>query len=48
MPKRLEQALKRRARQLGYKENSERWRRYVYGTVEKYQQAKKEKQASGK
>jgi hypothetical protein len=41
VPKKLEEALKRRARQLGYKENSPKWKAYVYGTIQKYQAAKK-------
>ncbi len=42
MPKRLEEALKRRAVQLGMKPKTDRYNRYVYGTIEKYQGAKSE------
>lgn len=35
MPKKLEEALKRRAAQLGYEPGSERYKRYVYGALAK-------------
>lgn len=45
MPKRIEEALKRRANQLGYEKGTERYKRYVYGTLEKIEQMKKGKDA---
>ena len=41
MPKTVEEALKRRARQLGYKPGSDRYNRYVYGSLEKLASQKK-------
>ena len=40
MPKRLEEALKRSAEQHGFKKGSERYRRYVYGALERYKAAR--------
>ena len=44
MPKRLEKALKASAKRKGFREGSDRYNRYVYGTLQK---VKKEK-TSGK
>lgn len=35
MPKKIEDALKRRAKELGYKPGTDRYDRYVYGTLAK-------------
>lgn len=41
MPKKLEEALKRRAAQQGFKKGTDRYDRYVYGTLSKVEKAKK-------
>lgn len=35
MPKKMEEALKRAARAKGFEPDSDRYRRYVYGTLQK-------------
>ena len=40
MPKRLEEALKSRAAQQGFKKGTDRYNRYVYGTIERVEKAK--------
>jgi hypothetical protein len=42
MPKKLEEALKRSARARGFRPGSDRYNRYVYGTLAKVKKAKKE------
>ena len=37
MPKRLEKALKASAKRKGFREGSDRFNRYVYGTMKKVQ-----------
>lgn len=41
MPKRLENALKRSAEARGIPKGSKRWKRYVYGTLAKVENARK-------
>lgn len=41
MPKKLEEALKRRAAELGYKPKTDRYNRYVYGTLARVEAERK-------
>lgn len=41
MPKKIEDALKRRAVQKGFKPGSDRYDRYVYGTLAKIKESRK-------
>ena len=43
MPKKLEEALKRRASQLGYEKGSKRYQRYVYGAMQRIEKTKETK-----
>lgn len=43
MPKHLEEALKRRAAQHGFERGSDRYNRYVYGTLEMIEKNRKPK-----
>ena len=43
MPKRMKEALKRAARKRGYKPGTERYNRFVYGTIEKWKKKHKKK-----
>jgi hypothetical protein len=40
MPTKLEIALRRSAKQHGYQEGTERFDRYVYGSLDKYREAR--------
>lgn len=41
MPKKLEKALMKSAEARGIKRGSDRWKRYVYGTLSRVESAKK-------
>lgn len=40
MPKKLEEALKRQAVQKGFKPGSDKYNRYVYGTLQRVKESK--------